>query len=288
MKSNNWKWRQGPGFLQVNLSSPQIDLLPLFTYIFANHLAICVQIRSRHSSIASIWNNTSNFAKLLDSIDHTPLINKSCSQRWIWSWDHYLVKKWNQFCALQVVFDLFGGDLQIGLKSHDLVLFSRLCNSDGRDIAEYPLSGHFHIWWRINKAANKVPLPRVHLNLCLLGCSVGTSNRITEPLMCAACIIQLREEAELVHEKQVCVTHVFDLFASNIMWRHVDDVVCNQNYRLVGLAHCVEETPFLWEYGIYSRRACLRTEGGEVWLWYLGHGYLEVYDMPSAEEHSLL
>ena len=48
------------------------------------------------------------------------------------------MKKWNQFCALQVVFDLFGGDLQIGLQSHD-------GNSDGRDIAEYPLSGHFHI-----------------------------------------------------------------------------------------------------------------------------------------------
>jgi len=140
------------------------------------------------------------------------------------SLEGYFVKK-----LTQPVFDrglgLFSSsgqktDVQSGL-NHMIRCLNRLYGSqDAWDVAEYPLSVRTPESSDYSSAGCCDCFELIYRDLARLGFQTGTPDRITEPELFGAFVVELKRCVALVHSAGVI--HV-DLFASNIIWKRSGD-----------------------------------------------------------------
>eukprot|EP01036_Dinobryon_divergens_P034197 gene34198-44180_t len=140
-------------------------------------------------------------------------------------------------------------DVQNGL-NHTIRCLNRLHEShDARDVAEYPLS---------------VRTPES-------GCwfQTGTPDRITEPDLFEAFVVELKRCLALVHSAGVI--HA-DLYASNIMWKRSDDDRC------VRIKIVDWDVKARLETGLYDGQTAAFGIPPDL-------KYVSVYEMPLEERH---
>jgi len=170
-------------------------------------------------------------------------------------------------------------DIQDGL-DHMIRCLNRIYESDARDFAEYPLS----VRTPVATEGNNFVI--VFRDLCLLGYTVGTPNRVSQPDLYEAFKVALRSAMRLIHKAGVI--HV-DLYASNVMWRK--ESLSADGTEVVSIkvidwdaAHCIDEHCFspkiqrMISENVYKgKQVSFGTAHDEL--------YLAVYDMALEVQH---
>jgi len=204
------------------------------------------------------------------------------------SLEGYFVKK-----LTQPVFDrglgLFSSsgqktDVQNGL-NHMIRCLNRLYGSqDAWDVAEYPLSVRTPVSSDYSSGCCDC-FELIYRDLARLGFKTGTPDRIMEPELFEAFVVELKRCVALVHSAGVI--HV-DLYASNIMWKRSDDDNDEHWVRIKivdwDASHCLEEGDFVpavkarLEDGVFV---------GRTVAFGIAHDleYVSVYEMPLEERH---